>query len=66
MTLHERGSVAPSYTILNNRYALRISITNHRTKTKHLQKLIDEVLKTGHEILNKLSKDPKAGVNSLH
>jgi len=51
MRLHESGVAAPSYTILGGRYAIRVSITNHRTTRADLQKLVSHTVLTGKEIM---------------
>lgn len=51
MRLHESGVAAPSYTFLNGRYVIRVSITNHRTKRDDLVKLIEKSEEIGQEIL---------------
>jgi glutamate/tyrosine decarboxylase-like PLP-dependent enzyme len=48
--LHESGVAAPSYTVLEGRYALRVCITNHRTRREDLDLLVREVLRLGKEI----------------
>lgn len=49
--LQEEGTAAPSTTLLNNRTAIRVNITNHRTRLKDLDILFDRVLElaAGHE-----------------
>ena len=39
-----------SDTVLNEKYTLRVCITNHRTKKKDLDNLVSELIKTGKEI----------------
>ncbi len=48
--LHESGVVAPSYTVLGGRYALRVCITNHRTRREDLDLLVREVVRLGKEL----------------
>ena len=50
MTLQERGLAAPSYTILDGRYAIRANITNHRTTKEHLQVLVAASVLVGQEL----------------
>jgi len=47
MQLHESGIAAPSYTVLQGAYCLRVAITNHRTTTADLEILVEAVLKIG-------------------
>jgi glutamate/tyrosine decarboxylase-like PLP-dependent enzyme len=48
--LHESGVAAPSYTVLGGRYALRVCITNHRTRREDLDVLVREVVRLGREL----------------
>jgi glutamate/tyrosine decarboxylase-like PLP-dependent enzyme len=48
--LHESGTAAPSYTVLGGRYALRVCITNHRTRREDLDLLVREVVRLGKEL----------------
>jgi aromatic-L-amino-acid/L-tryptophan decarboxylase len=52
MELQERGIAAPSYTLLQNRYAIRVAITNHRSRLEDFEILIDGVRRIG-EVLHK-------------
>lgn len=47
MRLHESGVAAPSYTVLHGRYALRVAITNHRTRMEDMDNLVADVRKIG-------------------
>jgi aromatic-L-amino-acid decarboxylase len=48
--LHEKGIAAPSYTVLDGKYALRVCITNHRSIRKDYDLLVNEVVKIGREL----------------
>ncbi len=48
--LHESGMAAPSYTMLNGKYALRAAITNHRSQRADFDALVREVLRLGREL----------------
>jgi aromatic-L-amino-acid/L-tryptophan decarboxylase len=50
MRVQEEGSAAPSYTMLENRYAIRMSITNHRTNNDDLEIVLDRVIRIGKDI----------------
>jgi glutamate/tyrosine decarboxylase-like PLP-dependent enzyme len=50
MQLHEQGIAAPSYTTLNDRYCLRIAISNHRSTLDDFDLLAREVVRLGKEI----------------
>jgi aromatic-L-amino-acid decarboxylase len=50
MRLHERGLAVPSYTRIQGKFALRASITNHRTTRQDLDYLVEQVLAMAHEI----------------
>jgi aromatic-L-amino-acid decarboxylase len=45
--LHESGVAVPSYTVLERRFALRVAITNHRTRRADLDLLVDETVRLG-------------------
>lgn len=45
--LHEGGVAVPSHTIIRGTYALRVAITNHRTRRDDLDRLVEEVVRLG-------------------
>ena len=47
MELQERGIAAPSYTLLEGKYAIRVAITNHRSRLEDFDLLISETLRIG-------------------
>jgi glutamate/tyrosine decarboxylase-like PLP-dependent enzyme len=47
LRLHEGGVAAPSYTVIDGKYALRVCITNHRSVTEDLNLLVREVVRLG-------------------
>jgi glutamate/tyrosine decarboxylase-like PLP-dependent enzyme len=49
MELHERGIAAPSFTILNGKYAIRVANVNHRSKKEDFEALVRGVLLIGRE-----------------
>lgn len=49
--LHEKGIAVPSPIALNNKYALRICICNHRSRREDLDVLVQEVVKLGNELI---------------
>lgn len=51
MRLHEQGIAAPSFTILNGSYAIRVAITNHRSRRPDFEVLVKESIRLGDEIL---------------
>ncbi len=53
MRLHENGIAVPSFTTLNGRYAIRVAITNHRSRREDFDCLVQEVIRTGNELLNR-------------
>ncbi len=53
ISLHERGIAAPSTTRLNGRLAIRVNLTNHRTRQKDLEILVREVSELGDELARK-------------
>jgi glutamate/tyrosine decarboxylase-like PLP-dependent enzyme len=50
MRLHEEGIAAPSYTLLNGRYAIRVAITNHRSRKEDFDILVRETIRIGKEL----------------
>jgi glutamate/tyrosine decarboxylase-like PLP-dependent enzyme len=45
--LHQGGMAVPSHTLVKGAYALRVAITNHRTRRADLDLLVDEVVRLG-------------------
>jgi glutamate/tyrosine decarboxylase-like PLP-dependent enzyme len=59
LRLHEQGIAAPSATRLQGRYAIRVAITNHRSRREDFGILAREVVRLGREIiLQKKGADP--------
>jgi glutamate/tyrosine decarboxylase-like PLP-dependent enzyme len=52
MQLHESGVAAPSYTLLDNRYAIRVAITNQRTRKKHLDAMVAKIIEIGNKLFS--------------
>lgn len=50
MQLHCRGIAAPSYTILNDVYAIRVANVNHRSRKRDFDILIKSVIEIGNEL----------------
>jgi aromatic-L-amino-acid decarboxylase len=50
--LHESGIAAPSYTSINGKYALRVAITNHRSRREDFELLVEEVVRLGNTLLD--------------
>ncbi|HSC48370.1 MAG TPA: pyridoxal-dependent decarboxylase, partial [Gammaproteobacteria bacterium] len=50
VALQERGIAVPSSTLLQGRYAIRVCITNHRTRREDLDALVAAVLELGEEL----------------
>jgi aromatic-L-amino-acid/L-tryptophan decarboxylase len=48
--LQEEGIAAPSYTLLNGSYAIRVAITNHRSTRQDFDALIQETTRIGSEL----------------
>lgn len=49
--LHESGAAAPSYTMLNGHFALRVANVNHRSKREDFDILLEEVLRLGRQLV---------------
>lgn len=50
MRLHEEGIASPSYTLLKGRYAIRVAITNHRSRRADFVVLAKETVRLGQEL----------------
>lgn len=50
MQLQEQGIAAPSYTLLNGKYAIRVAITNHRSRQEDFEILIAETRRIGESL----------------
>lgn len=50
MELHERGIAVPSFTRIGGAFAIRVSLTNHRTRREDLEMLVDAVCSIGGEL----------------
>lgn len=50
MRLHERGIAAPSSTVLNSRFSIRVAICNHRSRRADFEALVTAVAAIGREI----------------
>jgi glutamate/tyrosine decarboxylase-like PLP-dependent enzyme len=48
--LHEDGIAAPSHTRLGGRFAIRVCITNHRTREDDLDLLVEETVRLAREL----------------
>ena len=51
MQLHERGIAAPSSTVLNSQFSLRVAICNHRSRRSDFAALVDGVVAIGNELI---------------
>jgi glutamate/tyrosine decarboxylase-like PLP-dependent enzyme len=50
--LHESGVAVPSYTVIDSKYALRVAITNHRSKREDFEVLTTEVIRLGKKLMH--------------
>jgi glutamate/tyrosine decarboxylase-like PLP-dependent enzyme len=55
MRMHEKAIAAPSYTFLKGNYAIRLSITNHRTVSADLDAVLQGTLELGETIISETS-----------
>jgi aromatic-L-amino-acid decarboxylase len=51
LRLQERGAAVPSHTTLDGKFALRVCITNHRTRRYDIDLLVETVRRYGAELL---------------
>ena len=49
--LQERGIAAPSYTVINGKFAIRMANTNHRSRREDFHRLVQASLAIGEAIL---------------
>lgn len=52
IALQESGVAAPSYTVIDGKYALRVAITNHRSKREDFEILVREVIRLGKTMMH--------------
>lgn len=50
MALHERGIAAPSSTVLNGKFSIRVAICNHRSRREDFDALVAGVVSIGQEL----------------
>ena len=50
LRVQERGVAVPSSTVLDGRFALRVAVTNHRSRREDFDLLVDAVLAAGAEL----------------
>ncbi|HEY9167509.1 MAG TPA: pyridoxal-dependent decarboxylase [Candidatus Kryptonia bacterium] len=50
MELQERGIASPSSTMIGTKYAIRVAITNHRSRKEDFELLVKETIKIGNEL----------------
>lgn len=48
--LHESGIAVPSYTLIDGKYALRVAITNHRSRREDFDLFVREVIRLGNAL----------------
>jgi aromatic-L-amino-acid/L-tryptophan decarboxylase len=58
LRLHEEGFAAPSYTVIESKYALRVCITNHRSTLGDFDILVREVLRLGKALEGEMASPP--------
>jgi aromatic-L-amino-acid/L-tryptophan decarboxylase len=56
MRMHEQAVAAPSYTILKGAYAIRVAITNHRTRKNDLDTMLQGTLRIGKQLLQEAER----------
>ncbi|MBI3788442.1 MAG: amino acid decarboxylase, partial [Ignavibacteriales bacterium] len=50
LQLQEKGIAVPSSTVLDGKFAIRVAITNHRSKREDFKLLAEEVVRMGLEL----------------
>jgi aromatic-L-amino-acid decarboxylase len=64
LRLHERGLAAPSYTRLHDKFALRVSITNHRSIRRDFEFLVERVVDIAEEVIAETMKEENKGISN--
>jgi glutamate/tyrosine decarboxylase-like PLP-dependent enzyme len=54
MELHVGGIAAPSYTLLHGKYAIRVAITNHRSRVEDFEVLVNATRQIGKQVQQKI------------
>ena len=55
LQLQEQGIAAPSSTVLNGKFAIRLAISNHRSRFEDFDVLAREVVRLGSQLLQRFS-----------
>ncbi|QNI36313.1 pyridoxal phosphate-dependent decarboxylase family protein [Edaphobacter albus] len=55
MRLQESGIAVPSGTVLQGRFAIRVAISNHRSRKADFDLLVENVIRIGHEVMKERS-----------
>jgi hypothetical protein len=53
MELHEQGIAAPSFTVIDKKYVIRVAITNHRSRLADFELLVQETIRLGYELIRR-------------
>ncbi|MDB4902634.1 MAG: ddc [Mucilaginibacter sp.] len=56
MRMHEQGVAAPSSTLLQGKYCIRVAIVNHRTRRQHLDEMIAGTVEIGNILMKEFEK----------
>ena len=57
LRLHESGKFAPSSTVLNGQYALRVAISNHRSRREDFEEFVRETVRVGEALAEDLKTE---------
>ncbi len=63
--LQESGMAAPSSTVLAGRFAIRVAITNHRSRREDFELLVAESIRRGRELAEERSGSPTSAQVAL-
>jgi len=55
LRVQESGIAVPSHTVLEGRFALRVAITNHRTRQEDLDVFLEQVITLGDELAERIT-----------
>jgi glutamate/tyrosine decarboxylase-like PLP-dependent enzyme len=57
LRVYESGVAAPSYTVLDGKYCLRVAVANHRSRDADFELFTDTLLRLGLELLSETAVD---------
>ncbi len=59
MRLQEQGIAVPSSTVLRGRFVIRVALTNHRTRSEDLDRMVEAAVRIGRDIAAEIERHPQ-------